>query len=180
MPAFGFLGEPAVNAVANFLLKGEDVEVEVATGFKPRVALKYTFDGYNEFLDSDGYPAVTPPWGTLSALNLDTGEYSWKIPFGEFPDLVAQGIKDTGSTNYGGGIVTAGGLFLIGATTHDNKFRAFDKLTGKLLWETLLPSGGNATPSTYEVKGRQYVVIAAGGGRERRPSGSKYVAFTLP
>jgi quinoprotein glucose dehydrogenase len=141
---------------------------------------KYVIDGYNKFLDPEGYPAVEPPWGTLNAISLDTGEYAWKIPFGEFPDLVKQGLRNTGSENYGGGIVTAGGLFFIGATNFDRKFRAFDKLTGKLLWETLLPAGGNATPSTYEVNGRQYVVIAAGGGKSGAPSGGSYVAFALP
>ena len=179
MPGFASLGEPALRALAVFLLKGEDREVEIESGFKPPIELKYTFDGYNQFTDPDGYPAITPPWGSLSAIHLDTGEFVWKIPFGEYPELVAQGIKDTGSTNHGGGIVTAGGLFFIGATQFDSKFRAFDKLTGKLLWETLLPFAGNATPATYEVDGRQYVVIAAGGGRGR-PSGSQYVAFALP
>jgi quinoprotein glucose dehydrogenase len=137
-------------------------------------------DGYNKFLDPDGYPAVEPPWGTLNAINLDTGEIAWKIPFGEFPELVAKGIRNTGSENYGGPVVTAGGLLFIGATDHDRKFHAFDKAKGKLLWEATLPAGGNATPATYEVNGRQFVVIAAGGGKSRRPSGGSYVAFALP
>jgi quinoprotein glucose dehydrogenase len=179
MPGFALLGEAAVQGLVAFLLKGEDREVEVESGFKPAAELKYSFDGYNQFRDLDDYPATTPPWGTLSAINLSTGEYAWKIPLGEYPELVAQGIKDTGTPNHGGGIVTAGGLFFIAATHYDSKFRAFDKLTGKLLWETLLPFAGNATPATYQVKGRQYVVIAAGGGRGR-PSGAKYIAFTLP
>ncbi|MFN8006310.1 MAG: PQQ-binding-like beta-propeller repeat protein [Terriglobia bacterium] len=179
MPGFASLGTPALKALAVFLLKGEDQEVEIETGFKPPINLKYTFDGYNQFLDPDGYPAITPPWGSLSALDLNSGEYVWKIPLGEYPELVAQGFKDTGTTNHGGGIVTAGGLFFIGATQYDRKLRAFDKSTGKLLWETLLPFAGNATPATYEVNGRQYIVIAAGGGRGR-PSGSQYIAFALP
>lgn len=179
MPGFASLGTPALKALAAFLLKGEDTEVEIETGYKPPIELKYTFDGYNQFLDPDGYPAIAPPWGSLSAMDLNTGEYVWKIPLGEYPELVAQGIKDTGTTNHGGGIVTAGGLFFIGATQYDGKFRAFDKFTGKLLWETVLPFGGNATPATYEVDGRQYIVIAAGGGRGR-PSGSQYIAFALP
>jgi quinoprotein glucose dehydrogenase len=117
----------------------------------------------------------------LNAINLNTGEYAWKIPFGEYPELVAQGKKNTGSENYGGPVVTAGGLLFIGATNYDKKFRAFDKLTGQLLWETTLPFAGNATPITYEVNGRQYVVIAAGGGKDlRSKSGGVYVAFALP
>ena len=136
-------------------------------------------DGYNKFLDPDGYPAITPPWGTLSAINLDTGEYVWKRPLGEYPELVAKGIKETGTENHGGGIVTAGGLFFIGATPKDKKFRAFDKKTGKLLWETMLPHGGNATPAMYEIKGKQYVVVPCGGGRGK-PSGASYLAFALP
>jgi quinoprotein glucose dehydrogenase len=131
-------------------------------------------------LDPDGYPAIAPPWGTLNAIHLDTGEYAWKIPFGEFPELAAKGLKDTGTENYGGSVVTAGGLLFIGATNHDRKFRAYDKLTGKLLWETLLPAAGNATPAVYAVNGRQYVAIAAGGGKSGAPSGGSYVAFALP
>lgn len=179
MPGFASLGEPAVEALTAFLLRKEDSEVTVEAGPKPPVELKYAMDGYNKFFDPDGYPAITPPWGTLSAINLDTGEYAWKIPLGEFPELTAQGIKDTGSENHGGGIVTAGGLFFIAATHFDSKFRAFDKMTGKLLWETKLPHSGNATPAMYDVKGKQYIVIAAGGGRGK-PSGGSYVAFALP
>ena len=143
--------------------------------------MKYHLTGYNRFLDPDGYPAVLPPWGTLNAINLNTGEYLWKIPFGEYPDLAAKGIKDTGTENYGGPVVTAGGLLFIGATNFDKKFRAFDKSTGKLFWETTLPFAGNATPITYEVSGRQFVVIAAGGGKDPKSgSGGIYVAFALP
>ena len=97
-------------------------------------------DGYNKFLDPDGYPAVEPPWGTLNAIDLNKGEIAWKIPFGEYPELVAKGMRNTGSENYGGPVVTAGGLLFIGATNHDRKFHAFDKATGKLLWETTLPA----------------------------------------
>ena len=179
MPAYASLGEPAIEGLTAFLYRKEDKEVAVAGGPKPPVELKYTMDGYNQFRDPDGYPATTPPWGSLSAINLDTGEYAWKIPFGEYPELTAQGIKDTGSENHGGGIVTAGGLFFIAATHHDKKLRAFDKMTGKLLWETILPYAGNATPAMYEVKGKQYIVVPAGGGRGH-PSGGSFVAFALP
>jgi quinoprotein glucose dehydrogenase len=137
-------------------------------------------DGYLKFLDPDGYPAVKPPWGTLNAINLDTGQIVWSIPLGEIPELVAHGYRNTGSENYGGPVVTAGGLLFIGATIYDRKFRAFDKLTGQLLWEADLPAAGNATPAVYEVNGRQFVVIAAGGGKWGQPSGGTYVAFALP
>ncbi len=179
MPPFGRLGEPAVKALTRFLTAGEDKEV-VQNVRPSALYLKYTTDGYNKFLDPDGYPAVEPPWGTLNAINLDKGEIVWSIPFGEFPELAARGLRNTGTENYGGAVVTAGGLLFIGATNHDRKFHAYDKLTGKLLWETTLPSAGNATPATYEVEGRQYVVIAAGGGKSGAPSGGKYVAFALP
>ena len=122
---------------------------EPMAGAPSPIELKYSFTGYHKFLDPDGYPAVAPPWGTLNAINLNTGEYAWKIPLGEYPELAAQGIKDTGTENYGGPIVTAGGLVFIGATNFDRKFRAFDKDTGKLLWETTMVNSGNATPATY-------------------------------
>jgi glucose dehydrogenase len=144
-------------------------------------SVKYRFTGYRKFLDPDGYPAIAPPWGTLSAINLNTGKYLWKIPLGEYPSLVAQGMKNTGSENYGGPIVTAGGLLFIGATVYDRKFRAFDSQTGALLWETELPFAGMATPSTYSVDGKQYVVIASSGGRDpKSPTGGMYIAFSLP
>jgi quinoprotein glucose dehydrogenase len=143
---------------------------------------QYTMTGYRRFVDPDGYPATATPWGTLNALDLKTGEYLWQIPLGQYPELVAAGQPDTGSENYGGPIVTAGGLLFIAATNFDHKIRAFDKTTGKLLWEATLPFAGNATPATYEVDGRQYLVIAAGGTslNPRGPTGGVYVAFALP
>jgi quinoprotein glucose dehydrogenase len=147
----------------------------------PLINNAYRFTGYLKFLDPDGYPATAPPWGTLNAIDLNTGEYAWKIPLGEHPELVQQGLANTGSENYGGPIVTAGGLVFIAATTHDRKVRAFDKATGALLWESTMPSSGNATPATYEVNGRQYLVVAAGGGKSRSGGpGGVYVAFALP
>jgi quinoprotein glucose dehydrogenase len=178
MPAFGYLEGAAVAAITRFVMRGEDDEV-AAQGPSP-MDQKFGFDGYNKFLDPDGYPAVEPPWGTLNAIDLDKGKIVWRIPLGEYPALAAKGLKNTGTENYGGPIVTAGGLVFIGATNHDNKFRAFDKSNGKLLWETKLPAAGNATPATYEVNGKQYVVIAAGGGKSGAPSGGTYVAFALP
>jgi len=177
MPAFPNLTHDEVNALVLFVSEGENKEI---SGQPVQPQMGYRFSGYTRFHDPDGYPAVAPPWGTLNAINLNTGEYAWKIPLGEYPDLAAKGMKDTGSENYGGPIVTAGGLLFIGATNYDRKFRAFDKSTGELLWETTLPFSGNATPITYEVDGRQYVVIAAGGGKDlKHPSGGVYVAFAL-
>lgn len=142
---------------------------------------RYTFTGYRKFLDPDGYPAIAPPWGTLNAIDLKTGRYLWKIPFGEYPDLVQQGMTNTGSENYGGPIVTAGGLLFIGATVYDRKFHAFDSRTGKLLWEYELPFSGMATPATYMIDGRQYVAIVSSGGRDPKgPVGGSYIAFALP
>jgi quinoprotein glucose dehydrogenase len=135
--------------------------------------------GYNKFLDKNGYPAITPPWGQLSAINLNTGEYAWKITLGEFKELTAKGIPPTGCENYGGPVITAGGVLFI-AATKDGMFRAFDKKTGKLLWETKLPAAGFATPSTYQANGKQYVVIACGGTKLGTPKGDSYVAFALP
>jgi quinoprotein glucose dehydrogenase len=167
MPGFSSLPPQTQAAVVQYVLSGEAKE-PVANAPSP-TDLPYTFTGYHKWLDPDGYPAVEPPWGTLNAIDLNTGEYVWKIPLGEYPALAAQGIKDTGTENYGGPIVTAGGLVFIGATNFDKKFRAFDKNTGKLLWETTMVNAGNTTPITYEIDGRQYVVIAAFGGYDRRP-----------
>jgi quinoprotein glucose dehydrogenase len=179
MPGFSNLSEDQTSALIGFLTSGESKEL--ASSAPVPAAMKYRFTGYHRFLDPDGYPAVAPPWGSLSAINLNTGEYVWKIPFGEYPELAAKGQKITGTENYGGPVVTAGGLLFIGATNFDKKFRAFDKSTGELLWETTLPFSGNATPATYEVDGRQFVVIAAGGGKDpKSPSGGIYIAFALP
>jgi len=179
MPSFTNLSQDEINAVVTYLTKGESKELSSAEPVVP--IMKYRFMGYNRFYDPEGYPAVAPPWGTLNAINVNTGEYAWKIPFGEYPELAAKGMKNTGSENYGGPVVTAGGLLFIGATSYDRKFHVYDKATGELLWETTLPFGGNATPITYEVNGRQYVVIAAGGGKDMRSkSGGLYVAFALP
>ncbi len=180
MPAFPNLSDAAVRSIANFVLEGEAGELIVAAPSGQPAEVPFTHDGYNRFLDPDGYPAISPPWGTLNAVNLDTGEIGWKVRLGEYPELADAGIPTTGTENYGGPVVTAGGLLFIGATAPDRKFRAFDKLTGELLWETTLPAGGNATPAVYVVGGRQFVAIAAGGGKTGSPSGGSYVAFALP
>jgi quinoprotein glucose dehydrogenase len=182
MPGFPNLSAGQIAALVDFLTQGERKELPPAQTVAPEPpGMRYRFTGYRRFLDPEAYPAVAPPWGTLNAINLNTGEYLWKINLGEYPELAAKGMKDTGSENYGGPIVTAGGLIFIGATNFDKKFRAFDKSTGALLWDTTLPFGGNATPATYAINGRQYVVIAAGGGKDpKSPSGGVYVAFALP
>jgi quinoprotein glucose dehydrogenase len=178
MTGFPNLTDEQLSALIDFLTTGQSKELPSTEG--PPPGMKYHFSGYRRFLDPDGYPAIAPPWGTLSAIDLNTGEYIWKVNLGEYPALAAKGMKNTGSENYGGPIVTAGGLLFIGATNYDKKFRAFDKTTGELLWETTLPFAGNATPATYAVHGRQYVVIAAGGGKDlKSPSGGVYVAFAL-
>ena len=185
MPSFAFLSNREKEQVARHLLKlpEEDdaaSEQKNSTRRAPKNAVSpYTHTGYNRFLDPEGYPAVKPPWGTLNAINLNTGEFVWKTVLGEFEELTKRGIPPTGTENYGGPVVTAGNVLFIGATK-DEKFRAFDTRNGALLWETSLPAGGYATPCTYSVGGRQYVVIAAGGGKMGTPSGDAYVAFSLP
>lgn len=140
---------------------------------------RYAFAGFRKFVDREGYPAIKPPWGTLNAVDLNTGEIKWKVPLGEYAELTARGIPPTGTENYGGPVVTAGGLVFIGATA-DQMIRAFDKDTGRVLWQAKLPFGGIATPSTYTVDGRQYVAISAGGSRWGGPLGGMVVVFALP
>lgn len=179
MPGNPDMGARNINDLVDFLLTGRDKGADPEMMRQPGW-LKYRSDGETLFRDPDGYPPITPPWGTLNAIDLNAGTIRWKISFGEFPELAAKGLTNTGSDNYGGPIVTAGGLVFIGATNFDRKFHAYDKLTGKLLWETTLPAAGNATPATYMLNGKQYVVIVCGGGKNGAPSGSSIVAFALP
>jgi quinoprotein glucose dehydrogenase len=179
MPGFPALSNAEKQALIAYLYGEEKREVgEVANTSKP-VVLPYRITGYNKFLDSKGLPAISPPWGTLNAINLNTGEYLWKVPLGEEPALVPKGIRNTGVENYGGPVVTASGLLFI-AATKDGKFRAFDKKTGKVLWETQLPAASFATPATYKVNGKQYIVLACGGTKLGTPKGNQYVAYALP
>jgi len=186
MPGFPNFSDVQISSLLSFVMsdgrsdKKTSDKKEVTSTAGATTPMRYHFTGYEKFLDPDGYPAVAPPWGTLSAINLNTGDYEWKIPLGEYPELAEQGIKNTGTENYGGPLVTAGGLLFIGATNFDKQFRAFDKRTGALLWQATLPFAGNATPITYEINGRQFVVIAAGGGKDlKSKSGGVYVAFAL-
>ena len=179
MPGFPDLGAKNTSDLVDFLITGKDKGVDPELMKEPTY-VKYRSDGETLWRDPDGYPPLTPPWGTLNAIDLDAGTIKWRIPFGEYPELAAKGLRHTGSDNYGGPVVTAGGLLFIGATNFDKKFHAYDKLTGTLLWETTLPAAGNATPSIYTIAGREYVVIVCGGGKNEAPSGSSIVAFALP
>jgi quinoprotein glucose dehydrogenase len=180
MPGFKQLKEDEKKALAAFIL---DQKRNQSTAFPPQpvdtfLTLPYGITGYNKFLSKEGYPAIKPPWGSLSAINLNTGEYSWKINLGDYPEFKAKGIS-TGTENYGGPVVTAGGLVFI-AATRDGMIRAFNKYTGKMLWEYKLPAPGFATPAVYMANGKQYLVIACGGGKLGTESGDSYVAFALP
>jgi quinoprotein glucose dehydrogenase len=177
MPAFPDMSEVDLRAIVDYLL-WRDRPVPPSPDNPERPS--YNAAGYPKFYDYEGYPANKPPWGTLNCLDLNTGKLLWKVPHGEYPELAAQGMRKTGTENYGGPIVTAGGLVFC-AGTRDNEIRAYDKDTGEELWAHPLPWTGSAPPASYEVNGRQYVVIAATGGNKiGTPYGDAYVAFALP
>jgi quinoprotein glucose dehydrogenase len=180
MPSFGSLSDAERKTLVAYLFGDAARPLQAPDpGEEPDESILYSHTGYNRFLDPDGYPAVKPPWGTLNAIDLNAGTIRWTVTLGELPELTKRGIPPTGTENYGGPVGTAGGVIFIGATK-DEKFRAFDKTDGRLLWETSLPAGGYATPAVYAVNGKQFVVIAAGGGKMGTKSGDAYVAFTLP
>lgn len=192
MPSFTHLSKQDCSVLIDYLLdQNSERKTKLALESKPQLQEKiknkdsfpylppYLSYGINQFRDQENYPALITPWGSLSAIDMNTGKYLWQIPLGEYPDLVKKGYKNTGTENHGGPIVTAGGLVFI-AATYDQKLRAFESKTGKLVWEYQLPAGGFATPMTYMVEGKQYVVIAAGGVRYKLPLGGSYLAFSLP
>src|SRR6266404_5759281 len=178
MTAFPDMSEADLKAVADYLLLRDRTTPPLNT--KPERP-RYSFSGYPKFLDNEGYPASKPPWGTLNCLDLNTGKLVWKVPLGEYPALTAQGIPKTGTENYGGAIVTAGGL-LFCSGTREAKIRAFNKETGAELWSAKLPWVGSAPPATYSINGRQFVVVASTGNKlgQQNEYGDAYVAFALP
>ena len=172
MPPFAHLEEIERRAVLRHLAASEDERAAET----PATEVRYAHGGYRWVRDHEGLPGNTPPWGTLTSIDLATGGFDWQVPLGDY--LGHEGLG-YGAENYGGPVVTAGGLVFIAATP-DRKFRAFDVRTGEELWQATLPAAGFSTPVTYTAGGRQYVVIAAGGGRRGPPSGSEYWAFSLP
>ncbi|MGK7395645.1 MAG: outer membrane protein assembly factor BamB family protein [Candidatus Cyclobacteriaceae bacterium M3_2C_046] len=182
MPAFNHIPLSQREAVVDFVLGLETqiIEEDVHNlGSENNLALPYAHTGYNRFVGPEGNPAIEPPWGTLSAIDLNQGEILWQVTLGEFDHMTEQGIPKTGAENYGGPIATAGGLIFI-AATKDEYIRAFDQETGEEIWRYKLPAAGHATPSTYMVNGKQYLVIACGGGKLGTKPGDRIVAFALP
>ena len=177
-----FLGDSSAPLVETAVAAGNSSKHEVESAIAPPGgAPRFRFGGYRKFLDPDGYPGVVPPWGTLNAIDLNTGKYLWKVPLGNYPELSAKGLADTGTENYGGPVATAGNVIFIGATNFDHTLRAFDSRTGKLLWHGDLPYAGNATPATYMIDGKQFVVIATSNARNPAgKQGAAYTAFALP
>src|SRR3954451_9910593 len=175
MPSFRRFGDKELSALAAYVASAP---VPVSSG--GTTAARYSLDGYVEFADDRGIPAIAPPWGTLNAIDLQRGEILWKVPLGEYPELAAKGIHNTGTMNFGGAVATAGGIVFVAATA-DEKIRAFESHSGRELWEYQLPAGGYATPSVYVINGKQYVVIATGGGgKNATKSGDSIIAFGLP
>ena len=178
MPAFTQFAGAELDSLIGYLLHGTVPENLVEAEEKP--ADKYVMAGFRLFLDEEGFPGTKPPWGTLNAVDLTTLSVLWKVPLGDYPALTERGLSGFGTQNFGGCVATAGGIVFIGGSA-DEMFRAFDADSGEELWRFKLPAGGYAVPSVYEVDGRQYVVIAAGGAnRLGTPSGDSYVAFALP
>jgi quinoprotein glucose dehydrogenase len=183
MPSFNYITDDEKQAIISYVLDiKEDKQKTFVRPPQPHDDyrnLPYAITGYSKFVSPEGYPAISPPWGTITAINLNTGEHVWKTTLGEYEEFKAKGIPPTGTENYGGPVVTAGGLLFI-AAARDGMMRAYNKYSGKLLWEYKLPAPGFATPSVYNMNGRQYLVIACGGGKLKTKSGDAYVAFALP
>jgi len=176
MPSFSNLSKDEIDAMVDYLI---DPDKENSTYEKFNSwPYPYVFGGFKKHYAPDGFPAIKPPWGQLTAIDLNKASILWQIPLGEHDKLKRSGIIDTGTENYGGPLVTSGGILIIAATM-DEKIRAFDQITGELLWEDKLPAAGYATPSTYMIDGKQYIVIACGGGKLGTNSGSSYVAYSL-
>jgi quinoprotein glucose dehydrogenase len=176
MSAFSHLPKEHLITIRDYLVNKADKSIILKdTATRNKTAYRHT--GYNRWY-KDGYPVNQPPWGTLTAIDLNTGDRNWQVPLGEYPDLTAKGVSPTGTDNYGGPLVTAAGLIFI-AASRDEQFRAFDKTNGKILWQTKLPAAGYASPSTYSVNGKQFIVIACGGGKLNTRSGDSYIAFSL-
>jgi len=176
MPAMPNLTEEEINEITFFLTKLEKETDHRAE--KITLDVPYALSGFGRFKDDRGFPVVKPPWGTLNAINLNTGEYLWKVPLGHEEKLNDPNVPVSGIENYGGPVITAGGVLFI-AATKDEKIRAFNMKTGKLLWQDDLPAGGYATPATYQVDDIQYLVIACGGGKMGTASGDEYRAYAL-
>lgn len=183
MPAFKHIPQSERENLVEYLSRTEVITKKIDSASPTMVYRKsqipYVMKGYDRFVDKDGYPGIKPPWGTLNAVDLNSGKLLWKVPLGEYAELVKRGLGITGSRNYGGPVVTKGGLVFIAATP-DEKIRAFDKNSGKMVWESKLPAAGFASPATYMINGKQFLVIACGGGKLGVKSGDSYVAFALP
>ena len=175
MPAFTAFSNKELDAILAYL-RSDPADNQVETiNRRFRYSVQIPF-----FVDLDGVPAIAPPWGTLNAVDMNTGAILWKVPLGEYPELVERGIRYTGAKNFGGPVATSGGVVFIAATP-DEKIRAFDTHSGSVLWEYKLPAGGYATPSIYVIDGKQYVVIAAGGGGKNATKyGDSIIVFALP
>ena len=177
MTGFPQLTSSEKEGLISFLMDENDKK-EVGSNLSVSEEVPYKHKGYNKFLTSDGLPALSPPWGTLHAIDLNSGEFIWSVPFGETPELKEQGYPTTGTENYGGAVVTENGLLFIGASK-DGYFRVFDKHNGKVLWEYKLPAAAFATPAMYQVNGKQYIAIACGGEKLGTEKGNQIVAFSL-
>ena len=177
MPSFKFLSPEQIALLVAYV-KDTVMQQSFETTDIPQNNEPYGFNGYSFYLDPAGDPAIAPPFGTMTAINLNTGNIVWQVPLGEDPKFKKMGIPNSGMFNRGGGIATASGLIFIGATG-DDMFRAFDQKTGKVVWEYQLPGMATSIPSTYSVGNKQYVVVSVNGKQENNFKGG-YIAFAIP